>query len=103
MSETLGGASQCPLEHCMLSDYRPHNTSFTCAALSLNALSSIVCFLTSLGPLFTLAGIIVLSQCPLEHCMLSDEPWSRKGKAVTAKTGLNALSSIVCFLTTQEG
>jgi len=38
---------------------------------SLNALSSIVCFLTILNFLDSIAEAVE-SQCPLEHCMLSD-------------------------------
>jgi len=37
------------------------------------------------------------SQCPLEHCMLSDPDGLEE--IDTSKVSLNALSSIVCFLT----
>ncbi len=63
--------SQCPLEHCMLSD------GMAVQLLSgetggLNALSSIVCFLTNLHSGNIIRVYKYESQCPLEHCMLSD-------------------------------
>jgi len=64
--------------------------------IRLNALSSIVCFLTTEdGSLkrYYRRG----SQCPLEHCMLSDSIHATSKQRRTC--GLNALSSIVCFLT----
>ncbi len=42
--------------------------------------------------------IAAKSQCPLEHCMLSDEDRAA-WKAPDFPDSLNALSSIVCFLT----
>ncbi len=63
--------SQCPLEHCMLSD---DNRRGNVLARTMK------------------------SQCPLEHCMLSDPDVA----AITVREdglSLNALSSIVCFLT----
>ncbi len=63
----------------------------------LNALSSIVCFLTMLVP--TGPGCKEgRSQCPLEHCMLSDPALSCLARTPQPMR-LNALSSIVCFLT----
>ncbi len=41
---------------------------------------------------------LVMSQCPLEHCMLSDFKATSQIEEIAAY-GLNALSSIVCFLT----
>jgi len=41
---------------------------------------------------------IPTSQCPLEHCMLSDFTLLLLTRCLTPKS-LNALSSIVCFLT----
>ncbi len=63
--------SQCPLEHCMLSDVERCLTT-AARPKRLNALSSIVCFLTN------------------------PHPYDDNGGA---PDGLNALSSIVCFLT----
>ena len=68
--------------------------------LGLNALSSIVCFLTNVSILLLVLHKLT-SQCPLEHCMLSDECLYRHSR-VGDCTCLNALSSIVCFLTTNK-
>ncbi len=62
--------SQCPLEHCMLSDEMQRLLEDLPVA-RLNALSSIVCFLTRRRPLHR-GRRRTWSQCPLEHCMLSD-------------------------------
>jgi|GEM_PF-2683325 len=64
---------------------------------SLNALSSIVCFLTKQASR-VLNAVLELSQCPLEHCMLSDNLQKNLWKRHIINS-LNALSSIVCFLT----
>ncbi len=67
--------------------------------LRLNALSSIVCFLTNAEPdsLFALGGLNALSSIV---CFLTQgEKWKPYG---WAEMGLNALSSIVCFLTLPE-
>ncbi len=64
--------SQCPLEHCMLSDY--NNGDWVTFPIDLE------------------------SQCPLEHCMLSDHD-SLAAAQHQHRPCLNALSSIVCFLT----
>ncbi len=80
----------------MLSDLRWRPASCRAGRLSLNALSSIVCFLTRRvmpGPTLPRSS----SQCPLEHCMLSDCRIQYGGHG--GLISLNALSSIVCFLT----
>ncbi len=56
----------------MLSDKNEYWNSAVPVFISLNALSSIVCFLTHFkgdGRKTNFMG----SQCPLEHCMLSDD------------------------------
>ncbi len=89
--------SQCPLEHCMLSDHFG-DVRIRARAFRLNALSSIVCFLTNTRASGLASHAEGESQCPLEHCMLSD--FSRDALAgISNANGLNALSSIVCFLT----
>jgi len=71
--------------------------TFKVVVLGLNALSSIVCFLTPGHPP-RLARPSGWSQCPLEHCMLSDSKRPRPQRRQDSAR-LNALSSIVCFLT----
>ncbi len=56
----------------MLSDGAAEKIHRTESDLSLNALSSIVCFLTR-GDVVTWYAVRGESQCPLEHCMLSDD------------------------------
>ncbi len=81
----------------MLSDGICRHRPASAGIPRLNALSSIVCFLTKRerGPD---ARRTPESQCPLEHCMLSDE-LKEAISHLSTNLGLNALSSIVCFLT----
>ncbi len=72
MSEAIVKESQCPLEHCMLSDADGYIGKCKRCGERLNALSSIVCFLTFNIYSGEFDQMRDVSQCPLEHCMLSD-------------------------------
>ncbi len=89
------GRSQCPLEHCMLSDDVVEGIGLLAAIWSQCPLEH--CMLSDGRFSAHVPHRRGVSQCPLEHCMLSD-PKKMCGKNQSTKS-LNALSSIVCFLT----
>ncbi len=62
----------------------------------LNALSSIVCFLTSTHPISCTPALMSLNALSSIVCFLTK---STPGAGISVHIRLNALSSIVCFLT----